>query len=158
MAGALLIIVIGDSLARAFGLVGLGTFIRFRTGIRDPRDVAILFTMIGIGMACGLGLAGTATVGSLFVGLVLALFDRYGPPPRRTLILSVVAPDPDAVREVVRAAFPEARVVDVRSAGERPERTCFAIAAAGDVDALTIFNALRRKGASDIQAVRVEEE
>ena len=54
MAGALLVVVIGDSLARAFGLVGLGTFIRFRAGVKDPRDVAILFVMIGVGMACGL--------------------------------------------------------------------------------------------------------
>jgi len=98
VAGALLVVVIGDSLARAFGLVGLGTFIRFRAGVKDPRDVAILFVMIGVGMACGLGLVGTAAVGTLFVSAVLALFDRFAPPRRRTLTISVVAPDPAAVQ------------------------------------------------------------
>src|SRR5688572_22873757 len=35
-AGALMVVVIGDNVARAFGLVGLGAFIRFRSGISDP--------------------------------------------------------------------------------------------------------------------------
>ncbi len=103
----------GNSLVRAFGLVGLGTFIRFRAGVGDPRDVAVLFVMIGIGMACGLGLIGTATVATLFVAGVRMLFDRFAPPRRRTL--TVTAPDPAAVRQAVRAAFPDARTVDVRA-------------------------------------------
>jgi uncharacterized membrane protein YhiD involved in acid resistance len=159
VAGALLVIVIGDSLARAFGLVGLGTFIRFRAGIKDPRDVAVLFMMIGIGMACGLGLLGVAIVGTLFVGCILALFDRYGRAPRRRLTLSVIAPDPAAIREVVLQKYPDARVVDVRSATpERPERTSFVIPTNDDEDALAIYQTLREKGATDIRAVRVEEQ
>ncbi len=128
VAGTLLVVVIGDSLARAFGLVGLGTFIRFRAGVKDPRDVAVLFVMIGIGMACGLGLVGTAAVGTLFVSVVLAIFDRFAPPRRRTLTISVVAPELAAVRDAVRAAFPEARAVDVRRE-DGAGRTSFTIAA-----------------------------
>jgi hypothetical protein len=159
VAGALLVIVIGDSLARAFGLVGLGTFIRFRAGIKDPRDVAVLFMMIGIGMACGLGLLGVATVGTLFVAFILALFDRYGRAPRRRLTLSVIAPDPESIRAVVLRAFPDARVIDVRSpTADRAERTSFVIPMNDDEDALGIYSTLRAKGATDIRAVRVEEQ
>jgi uncharacterized membrane protein YhiD involved in acid resistance len=158
VAGAMLVVVIGDSLARAFGLVGLGTFIRFRAGVKDPRDVAVLFVMIGIGMACGLGLIGTATVSTLFVACVLALFDRFAPPRRRTLTITVTAPDPGAVRQAVRTAFPEARTVDVRADGGGGGRCSFAIAATDDEDALTILEALRTRGAQDVKAVRVEED
>ncbi len=56
VAGTILIIVIGDSVARAFGLFGLGSFIRFRTEIKDAMDTAIIFVLIGIGMAVGIGL------------------------------------------------------------------------------------------------------
>lgn len=156
VAGALLVVVIGDSLARAFGLVGLGTFIRFRAGVQDPRDVAVLFVMIGIGMACGLGLIGTAAVGTLFIALVLALFDRYAPLRRRSLLISVVAPDPIAVREAVRAAFPAARAVGVRKE-DGTARTSFSVWVTDDEDALTILDSLQRHGASDVQGVRVEE-
>lgn len=158
VAGAMLVVVIGDSLARAFGLVGLGTFIRFRAGVKDPRDVAVLFVMIGIGMACGLGLIGTATVGTLFVAVVLALFDRFAPPRRRALTITVTAPEPDAVRQAVRAAFPDARTVDVRMVDGEGGRCSFAIAATDDEDALTILDTLRARGAQEVKAVRVEED
>jgi hypothetical protein len=157
VAGAMLVVVIGDSLARAFGLVGLGTFIRFRAGVQDPRDVAVLFVMIGIGMACGLGLIGTAVVGSLFVAAVLAVFDGLAAPRHRRLTLTVTAPDPNNVRQAVRQAFPNARAVDIRMENGT-NRSAFAIAVADDEDALTILDTLRARGATDVQAVRVEEE
>src|SRR4051812_27387264 len=56
VAGAIMVAVIGDNVARAFGLVGLGGIVRFRSGIRDTRDAALMFLMIATGMACGLGL------------------------------------------------------------------------------------------------------
>jgi uncharacterized membrane protein YhiD involved in acid resistance len=158
VAGALLVVVIGDSLARAFGLVGLGTFIRFRAGVKDPRDVAVLFVMIGIGMACGLGLVGTAALGTLFVACVLAIFDRFAPPRQRSLTITVTAPEPTAVREAVRAAFRDARAVEVRTDGAENGRVSFAIAATDDEDALTILETLRKHGADAVKAVRIEEE
>jgi hypothetical protein len=45
-AAAVITAVIGDSVAKAFGLVGLGGFVRFRSGLKDPRDAAILFLVI----------------------------------------------------------------------------------------------------------------
>jgi hypothetical protein len=156
VAGALIVIVIGDSLARAFGLVGLGTFIRFRAGVQDPRDVALLFVMIGIGMACGLGLVGTAAVGTGFVALVLMAFDRFAPPRRRCLLVSVLAADPGPVSDAVRAAFPQARTVGVRRE-DGSTRTAFDVPAAEDEDALTILAQLERHGATDVQALRVED-
>jgi hypothetical protein len=50
-----MVVVIEDSLARAFGVVGPGSFIRFRSAIKDPRDVVSFFLAIGTGMACGMG-------------------------------------------------------------------------------------------------------
>ncbi len=75
LAGAIVVTVVGDSLARAFGLVGLGGFIRFRTGIRDPRDAAVFFLLIGLGMACGLGALGTAVLCAMFVAAVVCALD-----------------------------------------------------------------------------------
>lgn len=51
--GVILVQIIRDSLALAFGLVGIGSFIRFRTSIQNPVDGAIIFVQIMIGMACG---------------------------------------------------------------------------------------------------------
>lgn len=74
-AAAIVTIVIGESLAKAFGLVGLGSFVRFRSGLKDPRDAAILFLVIGLGMACGHGSLGIAFSGAFLSALLLAALD-----------------------------------------------------------------------------------
>ncbi len=81
VAAAMVVVVIGDSLARAFGVVGLGSFIRFRSAIKDPRDVVLFFLAIGTGMACGLGAVPVAAVGVLVVWGLLVALDRGAPGP-----------------------------------------------------------------------------
>lgn len=80
VAGALMVVVVGDSMARAFGLVGIGGFIRFRTSIRNPRDTAFLFLLIGLGMACGLQHWDVAAVGTVFLYLLITLVEMGGKP------------------------------------------------------------------------------
>jgi uncharacterized membrane protein YhiD involved in acid resistance len=84
MAGALLVVVIGsgeDASARAFGLLGLGSFIRFRTSMKSPADTAIFFLLIGIGMACGVDRFGAAVVGTVLLGVVLTVLEMFSPAP-----------------------------------------------------------------------------
>jgi hypothetical protein len=50
-----IMMVIGSNIARAFSLVGALSIIRFRTAIKEPRDVAFLFMTMAVGMACGTG-------------------------------------------------------------------------------------------------------
>ena len=78
-AAALLMMVIGDSLAKAFSLVGLGGFVRFKSPLKDPRDAAATFVLLGLGMACGHGNLGMACVGAAIVGLLLVGMDMISP-------------------------------------------------------------------------------
>ena len=71
MVGAVMVIVIGDNVARAFGLFGLGSFIRFRTSIKDAIDTAIIFVLIGIGMAVGVGLFLHALIVAVILYIIL---------------------------------------------------------------------------------------
>jgi hypothetical protein len=80
VAAAIITVVIGDSVAKAFGLVGLGSFVRFRSGLKDPRDAAVLFLVIGLGMACGHGALGVAAAGAIFAALLLAVLDLFNVP------------------------------------------------------------------------------
>jgi uncharacterized membrane protein YhiD involved in acid resistance len=158
VSGALMIVVIGDSLARAFGLVGLGTFIRFRAAIKDPRDVAIMLITIAVGMACGLGFIPTAATATVFVVLILALFDRFGHRRRRRLRVSVFAQDPVAVQAVIRSAFPDARAISLPK--ERTERGAVSLELEVDEheDAASILEALERSGAGGIEKIRIDKQ
>jgi hypothetical protein len=106
LAGAIAVTVIGDSLARAFGLVGLGGFIRFRTGIRDPRDAAVFFLLIGLGMACGLGAVGVALVAAAIVSAVLAVLELTSRAPELPYLrLTLAIADPRGASIEVQAAL-----------------------------------------------------
>lgn len=69
--GALIWLVVGDNLVRAFGLAGTIGLIRYRTRIRDPKDTTVLLFSMILGMACGLGQYAVAGIGVLFVAITL---------------------------------------------------------------------------------------
>jgi uncharacterized membrane protein YhiD involved in acid resistance len=74
----MLIMAVGDSLARGLGIMGTLTIIRFRTPVRDPRDAMFLFGCLGTGIACGANMQTVAIGGTLVFNLV-ALFLHVAP-------------------------------------------------------------------------------
>jgi hypothetical protein len=106
VAGALVMIIVGDSLARAFGIVGAASVIRFRTPIDNPKDTIILFLLMAIGMAAGLGAFAVAAFGAAFLCAVMIVLARAEPKTTRMLLLAIASTGPD---------FPSAHVIDVLS-------------------------------------------
>lgn len=78
MITSIVIMVIGNSLARAFGLVGAMSIIRFRTAIKDTQDIVYVFFGLSVGLAAGVGYHKIAVLGTAFIGLILYLMSRYG--------------------------------------------------------------------------------
>jgi uncharacterized membrane protein YhiD involved in acid resistance len=71
----LLMISIGDNIARGIGIVGSLAIIRFRTNLRDPRDLVFLFASLGVGVAAGVQSYATAFIGAaMFCMIVLVLY------------------------------------------------------------------------------------
>lgn len=70
---AMVSMVIGDSVARAFGLVGALSIVRFRTVVEDTRDTAFVIFAVIAGMAIGTGLLMVAAVGIPIVGVAALL-------------------------------------------------------------------------------------
>jgi anti-anti-sigma factor len=92
VSGAMMMIIIGNSLARAFGIAGAAGIVRFRTPVDDPKDVTILFLLMGIGMATGLGAFAVAGLGTAFLCLTLLILDRLATQRTRSLELEISAP------------------------------------------------------------------
>lgn len=88
---ALVILVIGNNLARAFGLVGAMSIIRFRTAVRDTMDMVYIFLSLAIGMACGIGLNVIALLGVIVAGIIIILMSvtHFGAPRRRMHLLHI---------------------------------------------------------------------
>jgi uncharacterized membrane protein YhiD involved in acid resistance len=75
MVVALVMMVIGNSIARAFSLVGALSIIRFRTVVKDNRDIAYVFFALAAGMASGIGNYQIAILGVGTILLVLISLD-----------------------------------------------------------------------------------
>jgi uncharacterized membrane protein YhiD involved in acid resistance len=73
MVTCLVIMVIGNNLARAFGLVGAMSIIRFRTAVKDTKDIAFVFFSLAAGMAAGAGGHMVGIVGSLLIGMTIII-------------------------------------------------------------------------------------
>ena len=77
--GALIMLVVGSSLARAFGIVGAASLIRYRSKIGDPKDAGVMLCCLAVGLASGVGLYGLAAFATVFLVAALALIESFEP-------------------------------------------------------------------------------
>ncbi len=124
MITAVVIMVIGNNLARAFGLVGALSIIRFRTAIKDVQDIVFIFFALAVGMAAGVGLHLTAIAGTIFVGVVILILAKapYAWPKRREFLLQFrlksSAEDEAPYLQVLETYCQHHRLVNVKSIGD----------------------------------------
>lgn len=122
MITALVIMVIGNNLARAFGLVGAMSIIRFRTAVKDIQDIVYIFFALAAGMAAGVGLKGIALLGTLLISLVLFLlhYVRYANPSKHQFLVQFqcVLPDGDApYNSVFQNRCSKVKMVNMQAVG-----------------------------------------
>jgi uncharacterized membrane protein YhiD involved in acid resistance len=72
-------LVVGSSLARAFGIVGAASLIRYRSKIDDPKDAGVMLCCLAVGLASGVGLYGLAVFATVFLVGALALIESFEP-------------------------------------------------------------------------------
>ena len=92
--GALVMLVVGASLARAFGIAGAASLVRYRAKVSDPKDASVMLGALGIGLASGVGLFWLASAAALFIVGVLWLLELLE--PRRTVLFELTVRGPDA--------------------------------------------------------------
>ncbi|MGB4205107.1 MAG: DUF4956 domain-containing protein [Bacteroidales bacterium] len=93
MITTIVIMVIGNNLARAFGMVGAMSIIRFRTAVKDAADIMFIFFSLSIGLAAGVKLYSIAFIGTLVVGGVYILLSKFSfvLPRSREFLLQITA-------------------------------------------------------------------
>lgn len=74
-AASLMMMIIGSEIARAFGLMGAATIVRYRYSLSNPREASSLVIALGIGMACGVGLYLLAIIATFFVRVGFNIFN-----------------------------------------------------------------------------------
>jgi hypothetical protein len=118
--GAVVMLIVGSSLARAFGIVGVASLIRYRAKIADPKDAVVMLATLTVGLCAGVELYGLALFSTLFILAILWVVESLEPEQRKTFDLKVVAPDPAALRPEVEAVLRRSNIrFELRSAGAK---------------------------------------
>lgn len=129
---AIVTLVIGNNLARAFGLVGAMSIIRFRTAVRDVEDIVFIFFSLTMGMAAGVGLNSVALIGTVVICVTILLLhlvsDTDAPtPPRGFLQITYTGNEQQqtALEQVLKKYARRSRLLSERQAPEAPEVEAF---------------------------------
>ncbi|MBI5031568.1 MAG: DUF4956 domain-containing protein [Chloroflexi bacterium] len=75
---AMIMMAIGSNVALSLGLVGSLSIIRFRTVIKDAKDMAFLFVAIAIGLSAGANVWLVGVIGTIVVALIVIVMSRIG--------------------------------------------------------------------------------
>lgn len=125
MITAIVIMIIGNNLARAFGLVGAMSIIRFRTAVKETQDIIFIFFSLAIGMAAGVGLHVLALTGTFAVGIISYVLTKTNliTPSQKDYLLQFSfggngESDEDRYYEVLKKHCKRIKLINVKSIGE----------------------------------------
>jgi uncharacterized membrane protein YhiD involved in acid resistance len=103
---AALMMIVGDNAARAFGIFAAASLIRFRTNIRDPKEITVLLVNLAIGLAAGVGRWELAIIFSLFMLALLRILEHYEPAQVfRSMELKVKTHNVEETDQALREVF-----------------------------------------------------
>jgi uncharacterized membrane protein YhiD involved in acid resistance len=125
--GAVVMLVVGSSLARAFGIVGAAGLVRYRAKIADPKDAGVMLSTLAVGLACGVGLWVLAAFGTLFILGLLWVVESFEPKALELFVLKVKARDPAALKPHLEQLLSRHHIrLDLRSSS--PEEISYEVA------------------------------
>ena len=159
---SVVMVIIGDSIARAFSLVGALSIIRFRTAIQDPRDIGFVFYALAVGMAVGAGNPSVAILATFLIGIIiLGMYywhQRFGNNNEFSLEFCL-PPDPN-FETVYRSVF-DKHVIYERLLEKRIKKTqrvelTFRVKLENPQEWLTFFNEL--SGIESVTEVKIDKE
>jgi uncharacterized membrane protein YhiD involved in acid resistance len=124
--GAMVMLIVGASLARAFGIVGAASLIRYRAKVNDPKDAGVMLSTLAIGLASGVGLYVFAVFGTLFVMGVLWVVESLEPEQQKAFLLRVATKQPTDLRPVIEQLLRRQRVpFELRTSSH--EEVCYEV-------------------------------
>jgi len=131
---AALMIIVGDNAARAFGIFAAVSLVRFRTNIRDPKEVTVLLICMALGLAAGVGRWDLGLALALFSLVVLWILEWREPEQVfRSMELKVITRNVVATQRALREMFrkygfdKELRAVDREASEESPGSIMYSV-------------------------------
>ena len=103
--GAIIIVVVDESLARAFAIVGAAGLVRYRARVRDPKDAGVMLVALALGLTVGSGLYGFAVTACAFVVGLMWILESFEPAARSRFDLTIGGKQAEDLRPDIEHAL-----------------------------------------------------
>ena len=92
---SIIILLVGNNVARAFSLAGAFSIIRFRSTPGDTKDISYIFFTLAVGLACGMGYVGYAVIFTIILCAVMIILDslKFAMPKSKAMVLKITVPE-----------------------------------------------------------------
>jgi len=136
-------LVVGASLARAFGIVGAANLIRYRSKIDDPKDAVVMLCALAVGLASGVGLYGLAVFSTAFLMLALGVIESFEKGVKRFELTIKAGDQTDEMRPRIETMLRRFNLEhELRSSAD--DQVCYEVAVPLDANRDRISNAILR--------------
>ena len=141
--GAIIMLVVGASLARAFGIVGVASLIRYRSKIDDPKDAVVMLCALAVGLASGVGLYALAVFSTVFLMLALVVIESFEKGVKRFDLTIKIGDKTDELRPKIEASLKRYELdFELRTSAD--EEVCYDVEVPFDVQTDRVTNAILR--------------
>ena len=140
--GALIMLIVGASLARAFGIVGAASLIRYRSKIDDPKDAVVMLCALSVGLASGAGLYALTGFATVFLIAALWIIESFEPQTGKPFDLKIKIGDKtDELRPQIETILRRYRLkYELRTSSD--EEVCYEVAVPHEVQTDRVSNAI----------------
>jgi uncharacterized membrane protein YhiD involved in acid resistance len=140
--GAVIMLVVGASLARAFGIVGAANLIRYRSKIDDPKDAVVMLCALAVGLATGVGLYALSAFSTGFLIVLLGIIESFEPKTEKAFDLKIkLGDETDERRPKIEAILDRHKLVyELRTSSD--EELCYDVNVPLDMQTDPVTNAL----------------
>ena len=117
--GALIMVVVGASLARAFGIMGAANLVRYRAKIDDPKDAAVMLVALAVGLAAGAGIYLRIMLATAFIMAILWTLESFEPARPKPFKLKVTGEDTSEIKAQVERLLRDQQITyELRQTGD----------------------------------------
>src|SRR3954469_9829789 len=140
--GAVIMLVVGNSISRAFGLVGAAGLVTHGSTLDDPKEAVVMLCALGAGLAAGVGLYVLAPFATLFMASVLLVVEYFEPSARKAFELRITRKNAPGFRPKLEGVLFGFRL-EVELLSESDEELGYSVSAPIDVRTRDISDTLR---------------
>jgi len=124
---AVVMLVVGSNLARAFGVVGAAGLVRYRAKIEDPKDAGVMLSTLAVGLASGVGQYVIAVFSAVFILIVLWVIESFEPEAKKLFDVSIkMGDDTDGRRKEFDAVLRKFQV-DFTMLSSSDDQVCYEV-------------------------------